>query len=194
VLAAGLAQRFGGRKLLATLGGRPLVSHVLETVSAARASGLLAGVVVVAEEGNDPVSDMAKRSGAALAWNRDPSRGLSSSLALGLSALPDQLDAALVFLGDQPLVRMDVIRSLIDAWRNGEDEALIRPRYARAPDTPGHPVLLPRPFWALARGLEGDRGLGSRLATETVHIVDVAGDNPDVNTPADLASLEERYR
>ena len=37
VLAAGAASRFGGRKLLARLDGRPLLAHV---VDAARSAGL----------------------------------------------------------------------------------------------------------------------------------------------------------
>ena len=55
---------------------------------------------------------------------------------------------------------------------------------------PAH--LLP-PAWPLAASLDGDRGLGPLLAAhpERVLRVPVPGDNPDVDTRADLAALEE---
>jgi CTP:molybdopterin cytidylyltransferase MocA len=56
---------------------------------------------------------------------------------------------------------------------------------------PGHPVLLGRSVWPRARQLKGDRGfsiLQSADPGETV-TVDVKGDNPDVDTRADLNGL-----
>jgi len=195
VLAAGLGRRFGGSKLLASLGDRTLVSHVLEAVSAAQANGLLAGAYVVAAERDGPIADLTRQVGATLVPNPDPSRGLSSSLRLGLAALPGTLDAALVFLGDQPMVRVEVIEKLIDAWREG-GTGVVRPRYARTPETPGHPVLLARPVWRLAGRLEGDSGFNPQFSpgAADVRVIDVPGDNPDVNTPADLLALEDRHR
>jgi CTP:molybdopterin cytidylyltransferase MocA len=52
-------------------------------------------------------------------------------------------------------------------------------------------VLLLPPAWAVAARLEGDRGVGPFLASrpELVVRVPVAGTNPDVDTPQDLADL-----
>ncbi|MEA2578261.1 MAG: molybdenum cofactor cytidylyltransferase, partial [Chloroflexota bacterium] len=91
VLAAGAGSRFGGGKLLATLEGRPVLQHVLDRLAEAN----LADVVVVL--GND-----AAAVEAAIDWRRerrvrndDPSRGLSSSLRVGMEALDAAVDAAL---------------------------------------------------------------------------------------------------
>ena len=148
MLAAGLARRFGGNKLLANLSGRAIVSHVLDSVSTAQARGLLAGIYVVAAEGDDAVADLTRRAGATLVSNRDPSRGLSSSLKLGLTALPATLDAALVFLGDQPTIRGDVIERLIDAWLQG-GSAVVRPRLPALPMFLDIQSSLPDPSGAL---------------------------------------------
>lgn len=195
VLAAGMARRFGGGKLLATLGHRPLVSHVLESVSAAKSTGLVERIYVVAAEGDNAIADLTLRAGATLVFNPDPSRGLSSSIQLGLAALPDAIEAALIFLADQPLVRVDVIARLIDAWREGGAN-VVRPRYARTPDLPGHPVLLARPLWRLAGELDGDSGFGPQFSpgSPAVRVIEVPGDNPEVNTREDLAALERRHR
>lgn len=171
------------------------MSHVLDALSAAQARRLIAGIYVVAAEGDDAIADLTRQVGATLVSNRDPSRGLSSSVKLGLTALPVTLDAVLVFLGDQPTVRGEVIERLIDAWLKG-GSAVLRPRYAGTPDVPGHPVLLARSVWDLASGLEGDAGFGLPFDSGEVDVelVAVPGDNPDVNTPADLLALEDRRR
>ncbi len=94
----------------------------------------------------------------------------------------------LVVLGDQPLLRPDVVRAVVDASR-ATGRAIVRPRYAD--DDAPNPVLVRRGAWALAAGLEGDRGLGPLLLArpDLVEEVPVAGANPDVDTPADLERL-----
>lgn len=195
VLAAGLARRFGRAKLLAGFAGRAIVAHVLEVVTAARQRDVLDEAVIVVAESDREILELARRNEVTPVINPDPGRGLSSSLALGLSALPTDLDAALVMLGDQPLIRLEVIEALLCAWRDGTAVA-VRPRYAASPATPGHPVLLSRSVWPLAEQLEGDTGLGRRFAPGSpgVTVVDVPGDNPDIDTPDDLFTLKDRER
>ncbi|HEY8256206.1 MAG TPA: nucleotidyltransferase family protein [Gemmatimonadales bacterium] len=195
VLAAGRAHRFGGAKLLAAFRGGTLVSHVLATAGAARSRGLLVSIHAVVAEGDEPVERLARENGATPVVNPDPGRGLSSSLTIGLNAMSADLDAALVFLGDQPLVRLDVIDAVVRAWHQGTS-SVVRPRYGAAPDVPGHPVLLARDVWPLAAQREGDGGFGARFAPGApgVLVVDVPGDNPDVDTPADLLALKDLRR
>lgn len=191
VLAAGPARRFGGAKLLAPLHGRPVVAHVLDVVRQARAAGIIAHARVVVAADDDAVAALAREAGAATVVNDAPTRGLSSSLQCGLAALGPDAGAALVLLGDQPLVRLDVLAALVAAWRDGRG-VLVRPRYAEAYTEPGHPVLLDRSVWPLAERLEGDAGLGLLLPPDSpgVTLIDVAGRNPDVDTPADFHTLE----
>ncbi len=192
VLAAGLSRRFGGSKLLATFRGRALVDHVLGAASSARRLGVISSVHVVVAAGTDAIATLARGSGASVVVNPHPARGLSSSLKLGLAALPPDIDSALLLLGDQPLVRLEVMEALV-ASRSGGGGDVIRPRYANSPDIPGHPVLLGREAWPLIAGLEGDAGLGVLLASGAtgVTFIDVPGGNPGVDTPADLLSLKD---
>lgn len=193
-MAAGLGRRFGGAKLLATFSGRRLVSHVLDVAGAARDRGLLASLHVVVAKGDTTIEKVVLAAGADIVTNTDPARGLSTSLQIGLAALPADLQAALVLPGDQPLVRLEVIEALVSAWRRaGAGAGMVRPRYALAPLTPGHPVLLDRRIWPLARRLHGDSGFGALFAPgdPEVLVLDVAGDNPDVDTPADLLMLKD---
>lgn len=195
VLAAGQGRRFGGDKLLARYQGRPLISHVAGTLAQAIGGGLLAGGVAVVAPAAAALIWPLDTAGLEIVENPDASQGIASSLRAGLAALGREgrvppAGAALVVLADQPLLRLPVIASLVQAWRG--DPASVRPRYALQPGEPGHPVLLDRSRWELADRLEGDQGLGVLLAQDpTVRIIEVPGSNPDVDTPGDLVSLEE---
>jgi CTP:molybdopterin cytidylyltransferase MocA len=122
-------------------------------------------------------------------------------LQLGLAALESRrpgeryTGAALVFLADQPRVRGEIVEAVISAWRSGTG-AIVRPRYEARPDVPGHPVLLDRSIWPLLHRLKGDHGLAGlpELASVPTITLAVAGDNPDVDTPADLNAIEESSR
>ncbi|HEX6617304.1 MAG TPA: nucleotidyltransferase family protein [Gemmatimonadales bacterium] len=191
VLAAGSGRRFGGAKLLAPFRGKPLLTHVLEAAGRAESAGLVATSRVVVAGSDDTAAALAESTGHPPVRNPEPERGLSSSLRLGLDALPGGIDAVLVLLGDQPLVRLEVLEALVTAWRAGAG-VLIRPRYADASAEPGHPVLADRSVWPLAERLQGEAGFGAALPVGApgVTLIDVTGGNPDVDTPADLHSLE----
>ncbi|MFZ5623606.1 MAG: nucleotidyltransferase family protein [Gemmatimonadota bacterium] len=197
VLAAGLGRRFGGNKLMASLDGRPVLAHVLACVAAARDAGLLAGGVAVLPPHAPAMAQLVREAGLRIEVNPHPELGLASSLRAALKVLArvhgsPPVEAALIVLGDQPRLDIGVIARLITA-RGETDRAVIRPRYAARPDEPGHPLLVARSIWPLAESLGGDRGLGELLRTRSdlVHVVPVGGANPDIDTPADLAALED---
>jgi len=196
VLAAGQGRRFGSNKLQTLYRGRPLGAHALDVVARACQDGVLNGASVVVGSEDEFTRQLSLRAGLRPVLNPAPERGLSHSLQLGLAALkmlgPDQAEAALVFLGDQPLVRLNVIQQMI-AMVGEQPAAVLRPRYSAQSRVPGHPVLLARSVWPLVGELEGDRGFSGLLAGAGVEtkILDVPGDNPDIDTPADLVALEE---
>jgi molybdenum cofactor cytidylyltransferase/nicotine blue oxidoreductase len=178
-----------------------LLSHVLDVVGAACERRFLKGGCAVVSAEDEDSRGLVEKAGLEAVLNDAPGLGLSRSLQLGLAALERRkpgesyAGAALVFLADQPLVRLDVVEALVDAWRAG-DAGIFRPRYAARPDTPGHPVLLNRSVWHLAQQLDGDHGFAGLAAHGSVRVVtlDVPGDNPDIDTPADLQALEEPTR
>jgi len=186
VLAAGAGSRFGGGKLLARLEGRPILQHVLDRLSEAGVEDVL----VVLGDDADAVE-------GAIDWRRerrirnpDPGRGLSSSVRIGVQALDDAIDGALVVLGDQPLLSVETIRALLDAPPDPA-RPIVVPVYAE--DGGRNPVLLGRAAFGLVAEATGDRGLGPVLAAhpELVHEVRVhaPGGNPDIDTRPDLVAL-----
>ena len=188
VLAAGAASRFGSPKALAKLDGRPILEHVLDAV---REAGIDDVIVVLGhaadeiEEGIDWLEERRVR-------NPDP-RHLSSSLQVGIdavAAIDPPVRAAVIVLGDQPRTRPEVIRALLAAARSG-DRPVIIPRYADGGGA--NPVVLLADAFELVDEASGDRGLGPVLASndDLVTEVPVAGANPDIDTPDDLARLQD---
>ena len=191
VLAAGRGSRFGGSKLQARYRDQPLLAYPLALVAAARERGLIGGGHIVIPANDEASCGLVRDLKLETVLNSAPERGLSYSLQLGLAALEeaDGLEATLILLGDQPLVRLEVVEAIISAWYAG-GEAIIRPRYEANPNVPGHPVLVARSVWPLIRELKGDAGFGSVELRTRETLVDVTGHNPDVDTLSDLQALE----
>lgn len=188
VLAAGTSSRFGRQKMLARLGGRPVLQHVLDV---AGSCGFAAVAVVLGHEA-DTVRAAVEWRDEVVVWNPRPEDGLSSSLRVGVGALDGvepPVSAAFIFLGDQPLTRSDVVAALVARLRP-DGAPLVVPRYAEGGG--GNPVLVRRDAWPLVAEASGDRGLGPliRQHPELVAEVPVPGSNPDVDTPEELAALE----
>ena len=184
ILAAGGARRFGAQKLLAPLDGRPLVQHVID---AANASSLEDVALVVGANAEDLVARL-HLGRARIVRNPDPSRGLASSLQVGLRSLDPHLHAALVLLGDVPGVTTALIDELISRGRETRAKAIVSVwRGRRSP-----PVVLHKSLWASAFALKGDVGMREVLNDHDVveiSVTDLLGSLDDVDTPADHARV-----
>lgn len=184
ILAAGASRRYGSPKQLAVVDGATLLEHAIAT---ARTSGLTPVVAVV------PVwlSRPARLDGDWLRWIRNPypERGISHSLRLGLEALREDADAAVILLGDQPRVPANTIAALIAARGR-------RPIVAtEAGGLLAPPILIERSHFSLADEITGDRGLRDvlRTAPGLVQGVSVAAHPIDVDTPADLGRIGHMF-
>lgn len=192
LLASGASTRFGGDKLLATLEGRPVVRWSAEALA-----GAVDDLVVVVREDGSAIRHAL--DGLPIHWaiNRDAEHGMSAAIRAGIAALPTQVDAAIVALGDQPLADRRVVEALIARWREGGALA-VQPRYE---DGRGHPVLFDASLFPALGALEGDVGARAVLesAGSKLELLSVAGLRPiDVDTPDALdtvaAELARRAR
>lgn len=175
--AAGSGERFGGAKLRADVGGRPLIER---TVGCLRDAGVDDIVLVVGPE----TGTLTEARDVTVVVNPDPSRGMFSSLQAGLQDVI--ADAILVLPGDMPFVLPATIRSLVQVFeaRGG----IVSPRCG---GKRGHPVVLPP---ALQQHiLESDSGstlhhvLNAHRDERIDLDVEDRGVLRDVDTQADLA-------
>ena len=199
VLAAGAGTRFGADtpKLLAPWKGRPLIESVLATLASAQAEGLVSEVFVVYPPEQPTIGTLAHEAGfdAVLVSRSRPA--ISETIKAGMVTMTAMHDlrgvsGVLLVLGDQPKLSVEAIRAVIGR-AGGSPAALVRPRYADAPDEPGHPVLVGRVHFGLLEATEGDHGLDAVVKQQgrEWRYVDLPGNNPDVDTPEDLKTLCE---
>jgi CTP:molybdopterin cytidylyltransferase MocA len=142
VLAAGASSRFGSPKQAV------LLEPVLERI---HGSAAVDDVVVVLGAHDVETRERVIRCPD---WERGP----GASLRCGLAALGDEVEAAVVVLGDGPTLDPRAIDRVVAAWREGGA--------GRVAATYGgirlHPLLLARNVWSTVPD-EGLRGLPAQL-------------------------------
>ncbi|MFD1571627.1 nucleotidyltransferase family protein [Halorubrum laminariae] len=186
LLAAGTSSRFGDEnKLLATIGGEPVVRRAARTLVDA---GLDPVIVVVGHEA-DHVRDAVSDLPVTIAVNDAYEAGQSTSVRAGIGALSDtgdrDIDAAVVALGDMPFVDPQTVETLVAAYEADAGDALA----AAFEGERGNPVLFDRRFFGRLVAVDGDRG-GRAILLESGASALVAVDDPgvrrDVDRPGDL--------
>lgn len=187
VLAAGRSTRMGGpNKLLAKHRGKPLVRHVAEHALAAEAGPVS---VVLGHQGD---AVRAALAGLDLRFVDNPAfaEGLSTSLKAGVAALAPQTGAAVVLLGDMPLVNPAVIRRLAAVYAENPEAEAVVPTFL---GQKGNPVLVARGLFAAVARLTGDIGARKLIDAAGGQVVEVAVDDPgtlrDFDTPEALRDL-----
>jgi molybdenum cofactor cytidylyltransferase len=187
VLAAGRSSRMGGpNKLLAEIGGKPLVRIVVDAVLASRARP----VVVVTGHQRDKVE--AALAGLSVKFVHNPhfADGLGTSLKAGIAALPAEADGAIVCLGDMPQVDASLIDRLIGAFDPDHGALVVLPTID---GKRGNPVVWSRRFFPDLMAVEGDVGARYLIGryTEAVAEVPLTGTAAltDVDTPEALEAV-----
>jgi molybdenum cofactor cytidylyltransferase len=185
ILAGGAGRRFGGGKLLADLGGAPLVRRVAERVTAAGFAETLLVTGADAALVSAATAGLPMRIVHAADW----AEGMAAALRTGIAALPPEARGACVFLGDMPLVPTAICRDLTAAAERAGYAARVR-----LAGEPGHPVAFTRAAFADLMTLEGDRGATAllRQRPEAVAYCDTvdSGALLDIDTPEDLAAAQ----
>jgi molybdenum cofactor cytidylyltransferase len=188
VLAAGRSSRMGGpNKLLADIGGRPLVRIVVEEALASRARPVL----VVTGHQRECVE--AALSGLPVKFVHNPNfaDGLGSSLKAGIAVLPAEIDGAIVCLGDMPQVDAAMIDRLVGTLDPDKGALIVVPTID---GKRGNPVVWSRRFFADLMAVEGDVGARYLIGRypEAVTEVPFTGTAAltDVDTPEALQAVK----
>ena len=139
VLAAGASTRMGAdNKLLLPLGGRPLVTHVVDEVGKARIGELL---VVTGYQPDRLRAALAGRD-VSFVHNDSYERGMATSLRAGIRAASAGCSGYMICLADLPMITAEEYDAAISAFGralSADAQAIVRPVFR---GQPGHPVIL----------------------------------------------------
>jgi len=181
----------GAFKPLLPLGGRPVVAQVLHALkSDARIDPLL----VVTGFRSDQVRSALAGTGVTFVYNEAHEQGeMLSSVRAGIRALPQDAQAFVVALGDQPGVLPLTIRLLVDAWQRAPG-AIVVPVYQ---GQRGHPIVFPSRCIAKIEALATDQTLKAVTHRQGQNVVQVFVDDPavrmDIDTPQDYQDAVRRW-
>ena len=184
VLAAGRSERMGAaNKLTLELGGTALV---LRSVDAALGADV-APVLVVTGSDAESVRDALGSRHADFVHNADHAEGMGTSIAAGARALPGDIDAALLCLGDMPRVAAPHVAALCAAFDDAPADAICVPVHG---GRRGHPVLFAAAYRPALERLTGDHGARGILEAHPGSVIEVEvpddGVLADIDTPADF--------
>jgi CTP:molybdopterin cytidylyltransferase MocA len=179
LLAAGEGSRLGTPKALLEIGGQSLAER---------------GVALLHDGGADPVivvtgAAVVSLPGVITVHNHDWQTGMGSSLRTGLATLPQDREAVVIALADQPLIGSETVRRLIEAFRDGARVAV-----ACYDGQPRNPVLIAREHWDdAAAAAVGDIGARAFLRSHPQLVTAVEcsdiGSPDDLDTPDDLTRI-----
>lgn len=189
VLAAGRSSRMGDvNKLVADVGGKPMVASVVEAALDSGASP----VIVVCGHGEAEVRAALAGLDVVVVTNPDFAQGLSTSLKAGIAAVPETCDGAVILLGDMPLVRSAFVRRLVAAFEAEPGGVAAVPIHDGAW---GNPVVIARALFAGIGSLTGDAGARKLLEQHKDTVIEVPADDAvlvDADTPAALEAMRRR--
>ena len=139
ILAAGRSQRMGAFKPLLPFGPKTVIETCIDHL---RGGGIETVVVVL---GHDPRGDKLKAhlhaSNVTFAINPEPESEMSASIACGVRALPEGIQAVVINPVDHAAVPPEVVATLVSEWQQGA--RLVKPTWK---DRGGHPVLIDLSF------------------------------------------------
>jgi molybdenum cofactor cytidylyltransferase len=125
----------------------------------------------------------------------DYAEGLSASLKAGIAAVPEDCAAAVVCLGDMPLVTGRMIDRLLSNYDPEEGRKIVLPTFR---GKQGNPMLWDRQFFREILQISGDSGARFLLSKhlEALAEVEMADDAVlrDFDTTDSLNTLPQRLR
>ncbi len=193
VLAAGRSSRMApqNKLLVPDRAGRPMVARVVDNLLSSAARPV---IVVTGNRAEEVRAAIAGRP-VQFVHAADYADGLSASLRAGIAAVPPTASAALVCLGDMPLVTGRMIERLIEAYDPDEGRSVVVPTYR---GKIGNPVLWDRRFFPDIGGLVGDVGARPLLERHSEYVAQVELDDDavlrDFDTVESLATLPAHIR
>lgn len=172
ILAAGESKRMGKPKLLLPFEETTIIETVINNILSSKADKILVILGSDAEKIRKKIENLPLE----ITTNPGYQKGMLSSVQWGFKSLPQNAEAALVCLGDQPGIFTVVINKVIDAYRRTE-KGIVIPVYKK---DRGHPVLIDIKYRKKVKNLNPDIGLRELVYNHPKDTLEVEVENPSI--------------
>ena len=185
ILAAGKSKRMHEiNKLLIKINNKTMIEKIVDSSLKSVANNT---IVVLGYE-NEILQRLLINKNITTVVNTEYLKGQSSSLQMGISALTEDCDAAVVILGDMPDINSTLINQLIENYSPGDNKSIIIPTYK---NKKGNPVLMGREFFPDILSIKGDKGAKDIIKVNKKYINEIPQKQSaiinDIDTKEDLA-------
>ena len=185
ILAAGQSKRMlKDNKLLIKINKQTMLEKMIFTSLNSNANN----TVLVLGYQSDIIQEIIQNNNITTVINTDYKKGLSSSLQCGISALPDDCDAAIIILADMPNIDNQVINRMINSFNPSKNYSIIIPTFN---GKKGNPILLARKFFPDILRVKGDKGAKDIIINNKKSILEIPQKNSsvlnDIDTKEDLS-------
>ena len=189
IMAAGESRRFEGCKLLAHVGGVPMLHRT--TMVARELVDSPTQISAVTGAWHDEIQqaqDKGEIVDVALLYNPKWEQGLGSSIAHAVQQLPAETDQLLILLADQVAIKPEELENLLKA---AEDSDIACAFYS---GKRGVPAVFSRTMFPMLAQLSGDRGAKELLNRDDLKVTALPMNSAaiDIDTEDELQSLQQR--
>jgi len=181
VLAAGESKRMGSPKMLLDFGGKSMIERVIDNVICPE----IENVLVVLGAYSDEIKKRLEKQPVMFCYNDNYKEGMLTSVQYGIRSLPPYTEAVLVFQGDQPFIKNEIIVELVKAYRFS-GKGIIMPVHD---GKRGHPLLIDKKYFGIVDTLNSSDGLRSLSGLYPEDVLTVATEEPGILR--DFDTIEE---
>jgi molybdenum cofactor cytidylyltransferase len=188
LLAAGASARFGSPKLLAEVGGEPILARVIRAFCSAGADQIL--VVIPPADGGSlhrALRRVIEAAPGSVRWrvNDRPEAGMFTSVKAGLASLDERTTHVAVSPADLPFLKEVSLRRILPAAASLGDRSLLVPTHA---GRRGHPLVLPAALVPRLLSWDDGRRLSALFDEPDLAVVHMDGFGDDVLRDVDVRS------
>lgn len=173
----------GQTKQLLPFGEKTILETVIDHLMFSQVDKIL----IVLGSNREKIEHAIKAQPVKSVYNPHFKEGMLSSVQKGFAFLPKEVEAVLVFLGDQPMVSSSCIDHIIAAYRSSE-KGIVLPVYQ---NSRGHPILIDIKYRQEISVLDPDIGLRELIHNHPEDILEVELETDsvleDIDTPKDYS-------
>lgn len=185
ILAAGESSRMQKNKLLLPVHNKTIIELVIENVLNAG----IDNIIVVLGPYRDEMMPIISKMKVRYCYNENYKQGMLSSIQCAFRNIPISMEAAIIFLGDQPVIPGEVARTLMESFTESQKGILIPVYMGKR----GHPVLISKSYRNEVEELISSEGLRALINKFSGDVLEIEVDSPgilkDIDIPQDYINL-----